>query len=255
MFVVYPDGQHQNKPMLSYFHHVRVPVLPTAMVLFALSKHGDWVVQSVKTNIHLDRTTTSHHEMQFVPSASLCAFFAAVVCIRTVDPMFCAGPFHTHFHQCLADRVWVNLMIRPSFLVTYFRQHFQCPQTAFVPMLSWRLAYEFSHSFSAIVIIGSLIIMPCSRLQFQTTDPFLIESVQHFPDLLITLPNSFTDFSGCLSLICTHQDDLTAPDGCSNRRFQPVFQFLALFFTRFSCINCFHSSILSLFKLSEPFLH
>ena len=255
MFVAYPDERHQNRLMLFLFHSEPVSVPPIAKLLSALPRHADWVVQSVKTSIHLDQITTSHHGMQLVPLASLCAFFAAVILIRTVDPMLRSTPIHAHFYQSLADCVCVNLMRRPSLLMTYFRQHFQRPKTAFLAMLSWRLADEFPQSLTGIIIVCSLIIMPCSRKQFQAAYSCLIEGVQHIPDLLITLSNTLTDLLGRLSLICTHQDDLAAPYGCTDRRFQPTFQLLTLFFTRFSCIDCFHRPILSLIKLSAPVLH
>ena len=110
-------------------------------------------------------------------------------------------------------------------------------------MLSWRLADEFPQSLPGIIIVCSLIIVACSRLQFQATNPFLIEGVQHVPDLLIALPYSLTDFPGSLSLIGTYQDDLAAPYGCTNRRFQAAFQLLTLFDTWFFCIDRFHVSI------------
>jgi hypothetical protein len=177
----------------------------------------------VKTSIHLDQIATNHHERQLGPSASLYAFFARVVLIRAVDPVLRPAPFDAHFDQCLADCVRVNLMVRPPLLMADFRQHFQRPQTAFVALLARRLADEFPQALSGFISVGSLIIMPGSRLQSQTTDPFFIEAVQHFPNLLIALPNALTDFLGRLALICAHQDDLAAPDGDTYRRFQPAF--------------------------------
>ena len=146
-------------------------------------------------------------------------------------------PVHADGAQSLADGVRMNLMIRPSFLMTDFRQHLQGPQTAFVAMFPWRLAHEFPQVLSGFIIVGSLIIVAGARLQFQATDPLGIECVQHFPYLLIALSNAATEFSGCFSLIGTQQDDVTASDGGTNRRFQPVFQHLALSFTRFSGID------------------
>ena len=98
-------------------------------------------------------------------------------------------PVHAHFQQCLTDRVRVHLIRRPSLLMADFRQHSPRPQAAFIVMLTWRLADEPSQSLSGFIIVGSLIILACARLQFQTTGPFLIERMQHVPDLLITLPN------------------------------------------------------------------
>jgi len=127
MYVVYPGGQLQNKPMLFWFLYSSVSVPPIVMVLYLLPKHAGWVVRSVKTNTHPDQTATSLHEQLLVILTSLCAFFATVVAIRTVDPMFRSGPFHSYFHQCLADGVRMNLVSCPTLLVTYFCQHFQCP--------------------------------------------------------------------------------------------------------------------------------
>ena len=127
MSVAYPDERHQNRPTLSQFHHEPVSVLSIARALSSLPKHGDWVVQNVKTSIRLDQIATSHHGWQLVPSASLCAFFYAEVLIRAVDPTLCPAPIHTHSYQCLANCVWVNFVCRSSFLMAYFRQHLQRP--------------------------------------------------------------------------------------------------------------------------------
>jgi len=70
-------------------------------------------VQSVKTNIHLDQIATNHHERQLVPSASLCAFFAAVILVRTVDPTLCPDYTLTvSAGDCRMNTVFLPLILK-----------------------------------------------------------------------------------------------------------------------------------------------